>query len=113
MQPTEQEILMLNLSQFLIKTFNTVSDEDILIVRSLNVWEHKGRKLTPDQIVLLKDEAKQLLNSALWKILKAEILWLAQVKGLNQSKTYADQISGKMMIYLTEVIDKRLQDMVK
>lgn len=106
----EQEVLQKNLAQFLIKdVFNTITDEDILKIRGVNVWEHKGRLLTEGQVKALKNEAGSFRESGLWKILKAELIYLAHDTGYRKSKTEADQIAGKLLEYLTDVIDTKLR----
>ncbi len=110
--PTEQEILQKHLAKFLIsEVFNTISEEDILKVSAPGVWTHKGRKLTDGQIKALKAEAKVFHESALWLILKSELLYLAQDRGYVKSKTEADQIAGKMLQYLTDIVDSKLKRM--
>lgn len=113
-QPTEQEVLQKNLMQFLVKdVFNTITKDDVLKVVSPNVWMYRGMKLTPDQVVNLRDQAKNLKSSKIWEVLKNELLYHAHLKGYVQSKTEADQIAGKMMVYITDVIDSRLNKMIE
>lgn len=110
----EQHILQKHLSQFLIKeVFNTITEEDILKIKATNVWEHKGKKLSEGQIQALKQQAKNLLESPLWLILKAELLWLAHDRGYVKSKTESDQIAGKMLEYLTDVLESKLKNMIE
>lgn len=112
MDRTEQKVLQKNLARFLIdETFNTVTEGDILKVVALNVWEHKGKRLTEGQVKALKAEAQALRSSGLWQILKAELLWLAHRQGYVKSKTEEDQIAGKMLEYLTDVLDTKLKVM--
>lgn len=110
---TEQEILQKHLSQFLVSTFNTITPDDILKIKAPNVWAWRGKDLTPGQIQALRNWAKNLIESDGWKILKAELLFLAHQTGYQKSKTEADQISGKLLEYLTDVIDTRLKRMIE
>lgn len=109
---TEQKILQKHLAQFLISdVFNTITEDDILKVKATNVWEHKGKLLTEGQVKALQNEATSFRESGLWKILKAELLWLAHKNGYVKSKTEADQIAGKMLEYLCDVVDTKLKIM--
>lgn len=111
---TEQHILQKNLAQFIIgDVFNAITDEDILKIKGPNVWEHKGKQLTPGQVLALKAEAKAFQDSGLWKILRAELLWLAHQSGYVKSKTESDQIAGKMLEYLCNVLDTKLSKMIE
>jgi hypothetical protein len=110
---TEQEILQKHLAHLLISTFNIITKEDILRVVGPNIWEHKGRQLTEGEVKALRGEATAFRDSYLWKILRAELLWLAHTKGYVESKTEADQIAGKLIEYLTNVIDSKLKKMIE
>jgi hypothetical protein len=109
MNTEEQSILQKNLSQFLIKdVFNTIESDDIL-----RDWNYKGKQLTDIQIANLKSQAKTFYDSMLWKILKSELIWQGQQQGFVKSQTEADQIAGKLLIFLTNEIDKKLQSIIK
>ena len=120
MNGEEQHILQKHLARFLIKdVFNTVSTKDILrIERSNNplkpdIWHYKGNQLQKAQTELLKTQAKSFSESELWNILKNELRYQAAQRGLVASKTEADQIASKLLIYITDVIDSKLGDMSK
>lgn len=110
---TEQEILQKHLAQFLITTFNTISEEDILKITAPNAWEHKGKRLTEGQVNALRDQAKLFRDSPLWNVLKAELRWLAYQTAYVKSKTEADQVAGKLLHYLTDVVDGKLKKMTE
>jgi hypothetical protein len=118
MNGDEQHILQKHLAKFLVKeVFNTVSTDDILrIERSKNpikpdVWFYKGQPLQKAHIELLKTQSTSFAESELWKILKTEIRWQAEQRGLIKSTTEADLIASKMMLYLLDVIESKLGDM--
>lgn len=109
---SEQKILQKHLARFLIdEVFNTITEEDILKIKAPNVWEHKGRLLSEGQVKALQQEAGKFRDSGLWKILQAELLWLAHKKGYVEAKTENDIIAGKLIEYITDVIDSRLKQM--
>lgn len=111
-EPTEQKILQKHLARFLITdVFNTVTEDDILRIKSLNTWEHKGKELTEGQVKALRSEAEMFSKSGLWKILKSELLWLAHQSGYVKSKTEEDQVAAKLLEYLVDVIDTKLNKM--
>lgn len=112
MENKEQQILQRHLAKFLINdVFNVISEEDILKIRSANVWEHKGQLLNEGQVRALRAEAKTFRESGLWTILKAELLWLAHLKGYVKSQTESDIIGAKLIEYLTVTVDNRLKEM--
>lgn len=114
----EQHILQKHLARFLVKeVFNTVSEDDLLrIERSKNpmkadVWHYKGKVLPQVQAETLKSQAKGLQDSLLWEIIKKELYWHVQQKGLAKSQTEADLIASKVMMYIVDVIDSKLNSM--
>lgn len=108
----EQEILQKHLARFIIEDiFNTITKEDILQMKAPGVWTWKGNPLPAETIVALKEQATSFSNGMLWKILKSELLYLAQQRGLVKSKTEADLIASKLIIQLTQEIDKKLAEM--
>lgn len=111
-EKTEQEVLQKHLAQFLIKeVFNTISEDDILRIKAPNVWTHKGKSLTEGQVKMLRGEAESFKESGLWKILKAELLYLAHQSGYVKSKTEADQVAAKLLEYLVDIIQSKLDKM--
>lgn len=120
MDTQETKILQKHLARFLIdEVFNTVSEKDILrIERSSHptksdVWHYKDATLPQAQVEILKGQAKSLVNSELWKILKNELKWQAVQKGLVKSQTAEDIISSKLLLYLVDVIESKLKSMSK
>jgi hypothetical protein len=114
----EQHILQKNLARFLVKEiFNMVSEEDLLrIVRSKSpvksdIWYFKGEELPTVQVETLKSQAKGFKDSVLWDILKRELHWHAQQKGLEKSQTESDLIAAKVMLFIVDVIDSKLKSM--
>lgn len=109
----EKQILQKHLAQFLISdVFNTITKEDILSIKGPNVWEHRGSPLTEGQVNALRTEAEGFRESGLWKILRAELLWLAK-KGYSKSQGESDLVAVKMLELLVRTLDEKLEDMTK
>jgi 23S rRNA maturation-related 3'-5' exoribonuclease YhaM len=114
MNNAEQQILQRNLARFLIEeVFNTITDDDVLKITAPNVWEHKGKQLTPGQINALKADAIAYKNSGLYTIIKDELQWHALKRTHERASTESDLIAGKMLSYLIKVVDDRLEKMIK
>jgi len=122
----EKNILQRNLAKFIISdVFNLITEDDVLRIniekqilsngreQEKKTWLHKGKELSPEQVKVLRVEAQSFLKSNLWQILRNELLYHAQTNTLNKSTTDTDLISGKMLMYFIEVIEKRLDRMVK
>lgn len=98
---------------------NLPTEKDLLEIKRSNqpnkddVWIHKGNELSKAQVSLLEAQAETLQNSLLWKVLKDEILWQAQKRGLVEATGVGDIIVGKSLIYLTDIIETKLNNMKK
>lgn len=112
MESVEQRILQRHLAQFLVSdVFNTITDEDILKIKAPNVWFHKGAELTSSQVNALRGEAQAILSTQTWKILMNELRWHAQKRTLEKSQTEQDLIAAKLLTYLTDILESRLEKM--
>ena len=86
--------------------FDTFSVDDILVE-----WTWKGKPLSDENIAMLKEQAKTLQTSFLWKVLKSEVQWFA-VKSLLEKGKVAEDIKGAQLLGLfTMVIDAKLNKM--
>src|SRR3977135_1924471 len=114
MESNEQDVLQRRLINFLLKdVFNTISHEDLLKITGPNVWEHKGVALTPGEIKQLQEEATFFQKNRLWEILKNELYYHAQQRLIERSETPQDIVAAKMMVYITDVIKTKLNQMTK
>lgn len=118
MDAQEARILQRRLARFLIDdVFNTVSEKDILRIEppktraGAAVWYYRGEPLQAAQVEALKKQARVFAESDVWRMLKNELLWHANQKGLVQSQTAEDIVASKVLIYLTDVIDSKLRSM--
>jgi len=116
---SEKKILQNKLAKFLVDdVFNTITDDDILTVipterGAPESWRYQNKTLTPGQILALKNQSTQFYNSDLWKLLKSELIYLAQKNGMERAQTADDLIASKMLQYLVDTVDSRLKTMIK
>lgn len=68
-----------------------------------------GVDLTQDERTNLKIEANQLKQTRLWSILTNTLKQLAQKTMFENSKNWDDMVTGKMMLYNLEVIEKTVE----
>lgn len=115
---TDKEILQKNLHRFLVNdVFNAVTEDELLRIKRSNrpdqsdVWYHKGEELPTANIEVLKAAAGDFQKGPLWKILKKELRYWAHQKGNAQAISTEDLISSKIMLYMVDVIDSKLNEM--
>lgn len=114
MDSQEQKILQRRLAKFLVgEVFNTITSEDILRVKTPTIWLYKGKELTEGQVKQLRNQATAMYNSDLWKMIRDELRYYAQKKTMEEGQTESDLISGKMLQYLTDIVDSRLKSMIQ
>lgn len=91
--------------------FDTIIEEDLLRRNGRGHLEIRGVELPREKEDLLKEQATALLNSTLWTYIKTDVKHHAIQKTLHQSQTMDDVISGKLMLYLIDVIETRLDNL--
>lgn len=102
------------------KFFNTIGPDDILkthIERDGKLyqtpWMWEGKPLRPEQMELLKAEAKQWQDSFLWKVLQRELKYQGNRKMYLESKEMIDMVAGKLLVYYIDIIETRIKRMVQ
>ncbi len=93
--------------------FNTISEDDILSEGPDGRWLFEGDFLPNEVRKLLQAEAKQLLGTRLWKVLKADIQYKANKSMFEKSRSIEDLIAGKLWLYTLDTIETRLKRMEK
>ena len=93
------------------RLFNTIGPEDILKVHESGQWMFAGKEMSKGQKDMLVSEAKIFIESALWKILQADIQYQANRKMFVQGKDEQDMIAGKLWLYTIDAMNTRLKSM--
>ena len=88
--------------------FDTFSADDLL---RGNKW--RGQELPPETLAALNEQAKQLSESTLWKILKAELQWFAIKSLMEAGKDEQDIRIARIFGNVVQTIDAKLKDMSK
>lgn len=98
------------LIRFIIKdVFHSITVDDILAKKNGKMtW--KGEELSDEVVGKLKVQASNLSTSLLWKILKAEIQWIAAKTLLEKGKTDTDVRMAQMQGYITNIINNKLSE---
>ena len=81
-----------------------VTDDEILLVSGKD-WFLNKRKLTVEEILLLKEEAQSLKDSSLLKVLKKELKYGMTQQRYDKAKTIDDMIFGKAQAYCISQIE--------
>ena len=100
--------LALYLTHHLLKMVN---DDDILKITTEG-YMLKNRKLTPEEVESIRDEAKSINDSELWHFMKTELEWIAFVKG-RKSVTAEDNLACHYMFYNLDMIQAFLNRLSK
>jgi len=95
------------------RLFNTIGEDDILKENVYGQWLTEGKNLSDAEKNLLIAEAKQFLNSKLWKILQKDVQYQTNRKMFILSKSEIDIIAGKLWTYTLDAFRTRLNSMVK
>lgn len=93
------------------KFVDNLIDETQFLTFNKNEVFIRGKKLDKDQINELKESAKAIYNSPIWRILVQEIR-NESVKALYSAKTDKDLIAGQTMIFNLEIMENLLKKLV-
>jgi len=89
--------------------FNGVWKDDIFRSDGRKVW-YKNKALDSEQRAALREDAERFYNSVIWKILKDECTYQANLKQFKAGVSEIDLLAGRMMLYNLEIIDTILKD---
>jgi len=89
--------------------YNTIGTEDIL--RYDNGYWYGGRTLTEPEIKYFQDEAKRLVDSKFWKMLKSDIQYQANKTMFEKAKSEHDLTAGKLWLYTLNCIEEKLNEL--
>lgn len=98
------------LTQAVKHLYNTIGAEDILRVDG-DDWIFEGKALNSGQKKLLASQARTLINTQLWKVLQADIKYMANKRMFVESKTEQDLIAGKIWLFTLDALKTRLNSM--
>lgn len=97
-------------TNILVKNLLKAVTEDEILVISGKDWIIGRRKLSKDETDQLKQEAKSLRESLLYRLLLKEIKYTATIQRYDEAKTADDMIFGKAMIYNFYLIQKFIRN---
>ena|SRR3990167_10046167 len=86
---------------------HTVTEDDILQIANRE-YLYKNRKLNPEEIEMLKNEARALSESFLWKLMVKEAEYMAFISMTSHAKTSQDITWGKAIFYSVDLMKKFL-----
>lgn len=90
--------------------FNTITEDDIL-KEVKTEWRVGDKMVGEGEKKLLISEAQVFLNSKLWKVLKTDIRYRANLMMFEKSKTEMDLVAGKLFLYALDCIKTRLESL--
>lgn len=88
-----------------------VTEEDVLQIAGKE-YLYKKRKLTAEEIAMLKEEAASFEKSLLYRLMYSEVRYLAWKLMADKAVNVDDLIAGKMMLY-NQSIEKLFVSKVK
>lgn len=93
------------------RLYNTISADDILKEVAGGTWMLEGKAMSDAQKKQLIAEARNFIDSSLWKLLQKDIKYQANRKMYLLGKTDIDLIAGKLWLYTLDAIKTRLTSM--
>ncbi len=89
-----------------------ITEEDILVISGKD-WLYKNRKLTAEEILLLKEEAQSFNTSTLYRLMYNELRFQAMKQMADDAVNIDDIIFGKAMLYSISLEKKFIRNIIK
>ena len=93
--------------------FNTVSADDILKENPDGTIKFENKTFTPNYRQDLREQAKLLPDLFLWKVLRADIKYQLNKKMFQESLITEDVMWGKLLLWLWDCIETRIDKLKK
>lgn len=95
------------------RLYNTIGPDDILKIDTASgLWMYEGKQIGKEEMYVLKEQAKGLLESRLWKILQADLKYQANKRMFVESVDVIDITAGKLLTFYIDIIHTRLKRLV-
>ena len=99
--------------KFLVKDiFHTITADDIFKIKN-GKWTFKGKEMDSETQAKLKVQAANFKDSTLWQVLRSELQWIGAKTVLEEGRTATDLRIAQIQGYLTQIIDKKLEEITK
>lgn len=94
--------------QYLVKNLLVAVQTDDLLIPTNKGLYIGNRKLEPDEVSQLKEDAKMIQESFLWTRVRAEVKFVANLRMFEKSAEGDSSIFGRAMLYNFEIIEQFL-----
>lgn len=95
--------------QYLVKhLLVAITEDDVLTLTNRGYYLGK-QKLTPEEVTHLKEEVNSFKESILWKLLKNEVRFMANLRMFEKGISSEQTIFGRAMLYNLEIIEKFIE----
>lgn len=92
------------------RLYNSITGEDVLKPDPASgQWTFMGKPISKEDTALLTQQAKNLLDSQLWRVLQTDLKYQANKRMFTESVDVLDITAGKMLVFYTDIIHTRLK----
>lgn len=91
----------------------TITADEVLRTNDKGVIIIRGRELSKEQQERLKSEADFLSKSITMKLLMDDMEYLAHQVMFYKSNNYDDMLFGKSMLYVIDILKKKITNLAK
>lgn len=96
------------LIQYLVRNLlAAITEDDILTVTNKGWFYHK-RKLTPEEVTQLQEEARSFKGSVLWNYMSNEVRYLANLQMFEKGISAENTVFGRAMLYNLQLLQQFL-----
>ena len=106
-QDKKREIL----TEAVKKLYTTIGEDDILTKKEDGSWTFLGRPLLSSEVAQLQQEAQLMAKTKLWYVIKTDIRYNLGRRMFEEARVKDDLIWGQAIVFLDEIIRRRIQKM--
>lgn len=100
------------LTELVRDLFNTIDEYDIIREED-GKWFIGDKEIQEAEKSMIISEAQLFVKGKLWKVLQRDIKYIANKRMFINSRTEMDLVAGKLLLYLLDIINTRLQSLDK
>lgn len=100
------------LTEAVKRMFNTIGADDILRVdEETGMWFFQGKPLSKEDVMSLKEDARILRASKLWRVLRMDVRYQINKKMYEEGALTMDYIWGKLLLFYDDIVRTRIKNL--
>lgn len=109
-----KKLILRHATHFVVKhLLKTITEEDVLRPAANGGIMVRGKVISREQQEQLEAEAEYIKNSVTMKLLLKDMEYLAHQTMFEKSSSFDDMLFGKAMLYVIDILKKKIHNLAK